>query len=80
MMIGTDIEKAKDRKAFVACTRRNRETLSEFLEEVTKQGLRYEEIYQTTLDREESLFGFDESHVPIKIFKLTFERGPINSK
>lgn len=58
-------------KAYVACTKRNQETIAGFLTELTNQGLTYKTIFQTTLGREESLFAFDESYKPVKIFEIT---------
>lgn len=60
-----------EREAFLACTRRNHETMNLFLEEVTRQGLHYTLVYQATLDADTALFVYNEMHLPIKIFKIT---------
>ncbi|KAL7635078.1 UNVERIFIED_CONTAM: hypothetical protein RMT77_014063 [Armadillidium vulgare] len=57
--------------AFVACTKRDRETLSDFLNEITRQGLRFKIVYQATLGKDEALFSLDESYKPVIIYQIT---------
>lgn len=59
------------REAFFACTRRNHETLSLFLQEVVNQGLQYSLAYQATLDADTALFVYNEIHLPIKVYRIT---------
>ena len=61
----------REREAFLACTRRNHETMSLFLQEVTRQGLHYTLVYQATLDADTALFVYNEIHLPIKVYKIT---------
>lgn len=61
----------REREAFLACTRRNHETLNLFLQEVTRQGLHYTLVYQATLDADSALFVYNEMHLPIKVYKIT---------
>ncbi|KAK7071067.1 Protein fam86a [Halocaridina rubra] len=60
----------EERAAYIACTRRTLETVNLFLDEVTKQGLSHSLVYQSTLDTDTFLFLYNETHLPVKIFKL----------
>ena len=59
------------RAAYIACTRRNQETISEFLKELDTQNLSYDLVYQITFDAETAVFGYNESHLPVKVYKIT---------
>ena len=58
-------------EAFLACTRRNHETLSLFLQEVTRQGLHYTLVFQASMDADTALFVYNEIHLPVKVYKIT---------
>ncbi|KAK8400536.1 hypothetical protein O3P69_003297 [Scylla paramamosain] len=58
-------------EAFLACTRRSHETLSLFLQEVTRQGLHYTLVFQATMDADTALFVYNEIHLPVKVYKIT---------
>lgn len=60
----------REREAFIACTRRKQETLNTFLEEVTHQGLHYTLAFQASLNTDTSLFLYDESYKPVKIYRI----------
>ncbi|XP_066973384.1 protein-lysine N-methyltransferase EEF2KMT-like [Macrobrachium rosenbergii] len=62
---------AADRVAYIACTRRSHETMALFLEEVAKQGLAHSLVYQATLDTDTFLFLYNETHMPVKIYRLS---------
>ncbi|KAK8723168.1 hypothetical protein OTU49_011875 [Cherax quadricarinatus] len=64
-------EGVNEREAYIACTRRNQETLSVFLEEVQHQGLSHTLVYQATLGTDTALFLYNETHLPVKIYKIT---------
>ena len=58
--------------AYIACTRRNNETITEFLAALSEEDLDYSIVYQATLDTESALFVYNESHIPVKVYKVTF--------
>ncbi|XP_063598011.1 protein-lysine N-methyltransferase EEF2KMT-like [Penaeus indicus] len=60
-----------EKAAYIACTRRTHETMGVFLEEVARQGLAYKQIYQSSLDIHHAVFSINETHRPVKVFKIT---------
>ncbi|XP_071532353.1 uncharacterized protein [Panulirus ornatus] len=65
-----------EREAFIACTRRSQETVGVFLEEVSRQGLQHKLVYQATLDTHTALFLYNETHLPVKIYRITLLQEP----
>ncbi|KAF2365444.1 S-adenosyl-L-methionine-dependent methyltransferase [Trinorchestia longiramus] len=62
-----------ERSAYIACTRRDPETISEFLAALKAENLNHSIVYQATLDAESALFVYNESHIPVKIYKITLD-------
>ena len=56
---------------YLACTRRNTDTMEYFLGVLKEEGLAYKVVYQATLDTESALFVYNEIHIPIKIYKIS---------
>ncbi|MPC61601.1 hypothetical protein E2C01_055675 [Portunus trituberculatus] len=73
-MRATDGGGLRKQEAFLACTRRSHETLSLFLQEVTRQGLQYTLVFQASMDADTALFVYNEIHLPVKVYKITLPR------
>lgn len=67
------INNATPRVAYIACTRRNNETMAEFLSALQAENLEYLLVYQATLDTESAVFVYNEFYIPVKIYKITIK-------
>ncbi|XP_076036157.1 uncharacterized protein LOC143022080 [Oratosquilla oratoria] len=59
---------SKLKEAFIACTRRNQDTLNTFLTALNAESLQHQLVYQT--NSETALFGYNESYMPVKVFRI----------
>ncbi|CAL4161153.1 unnamed protein product, partial [Meganyctiphanes norvegica] len=64
----------RGREAFIACTRRSRETIEVFTLELSKQELEYEVFHQAFLNKEEAIFETNETYHPIKIYRISLPK------